>query len=59
MDVLRTFLQLGKGRDGVAHLFVGRVIDLEQDRLVALDDKRSGGVKGHEASPFTAWRFCA
>jgi hypothetical protein len=47
VDVLGTLLELGERRDGVASFSVLRIIDLEEDRAVTLNDERTGWVVGH------------
>ena len=47
MDMLRALLQLGEGCDRVAGLGVGRVVDLQEHRAVALHDQRVGGMVLH------------
>ena len=47
VNVLGALLQLGERRDRVAGLGVQRIVDLQQDRAVALHDQRIGGVVLH------------
>ena len=47
VDMLRALLQLGEGCDRVAGLGVGRVVDLQEHRAVALHDQRVGGMVLH------------
>src|SRR5437870_11525131 len=62
MDVLRALLQLGEARQGIARLFVQRVVHLKQDGFVALRNQRIRRVVGHAvrvcilSSSWTRWR---
>ena len=47
VDMLRALLQLGEGCDRVAGLGVGRVVDFQEHRAVALHDQRVGGMVLH------------
>ena len=47
MDVLGALFQLGERGQGVAGLGVPRVVHLDQDGAVALDDERIGGIVMH------------
>ena len=47
MNVLRAFLQLREGGEGVAGLGVAGVVHFHQDRAVALHDQRIGGIVVH------------
>jgi hypothetical protein len=47
VDVFGTLLQLGKGRQGVAGLGITRVIDLDQNGAIALNDEGVAGVVIH------------
>ena len=45
--MLGALLQLGERRDRITGLGVQRIVDLQQDRAVALHDQRIGGIVLH------------
>src|SRR5207237_1170225 len=47
VDVFGAFLQLGERGEGVAGLGVTRIIDLDQNGAIALDDEWIGGIVIH------------
>ena len=47
VDVLRALLELREARQRVARVRVPRIVDLDQNRPVPLDDQRVGGVARH------------
>ncbi len=47
VNVFRTFLQLGEGRQRVARLGVARVVYLDENRAIALDDEGIGRIVIH------------